>query len=126
MRKEKITVTKIILESGWNICVCIADNLLKFYICETWLIIREGEYDFYMFSDFTCELPIWCFRDWEAAVYFAKTHSNRHPYEVQQWYLRFQKEYWFATVLADYLDEIRWLSSQQRIDRIRHVLQKYP
>jgi len=116
---EVVTVEDITPIGGWGLGKAKVEHLFSFYFCEVEMWIEKNkQYPLDLFIDLAAELPVYFFVSWDAAEKFAKTKSNRYPIERRLWWLRFQPEYWFATVMNYFYDTIRYLSDDERITYI--------
>lgn len=119
---EKVVIGDITPIGGWGVGRARIEHLFPFYFCEIELWHQAWtECPLEEFMDVAAEVPVYYFLSWDSAVQFAKTKSNRYPIERRMWWLRFQDQYWFSTILMGMLDTIRYLSSEERIQYLDNL-----
>ena len=119
---EIVTIGDITPIAGWGVGRARVEKLFPFYFCEVenW-IEKNKQYPLDLFIDIAAEVPVYFFPTWDDAEQFAKTKSNRYPIERRLYWLRFQQQYWFATILNYYMDTMRYLTSDERFRYIESL-----
>lgn len=124
--EETVEVTSLRAIDGWGVGTAVVRNLFEFAFCEIEDWHKLGDvYKLDLFMDIAAEIPVYYFLNVDTAVQFAHNTSNRYPLERRMHWLRFQSEYWFATIFTYYADTIRYLSSTERMEYIRKQI-KFP
>lgn len=120
---ERVRILSVTPIGGWGVGKAEVINFFPFYFCEIedWhkagLVCYLDE-----FMDVAAEVPVYYFLTWNEAEQFAKTKSNRYPLDRRIWWLRFQPQYWFATIITYMLDQVKYLSSKEREEYIRSLV----
>lgn len=121
--EEKVEILEVLTIGGWGVGRGEVRNLFAFAFCEVEAWHNQGDvYSLDAFMDFAAEAPIYYFTCYQNAEQFAKTKSNRYPIERRLWWLRYQEEYWFATIFNYYVDTIRYLSSTERAEYLAQLI----
>lgn len=112
---ERVIVKSITPLGGWGVGMAEVVNLFPFYFVEreSWFVANKV-YNLDEFMDMTSVVPVYFFTTWDAAIRFAKTKSNRYTLGQMDWWLRFQEEYWFATIFIAMMDTVNYLKSNER------------
>ena len=123
--EELVMVHSVTPIAGWGVGKASVNKLYDFYFCEieNWFQ-SDTTYKLDEFMDMAAEVPVYFFLTWDSAEHHAKTVSNRYPVERRLWWLRFQSQYWFATIHTYMIDTIRYLSSDERIDYLSRYNQQ--
>lgn len=119
---ERVRILSLTPISGWGVFCGEVVNLFKFYGCEVenWIEANQN-YNLGDFLDYAAEIPVYFFATWDEAKSFAERTSNRYPIDRRLYWLRFQSEYWFSSVFVRYLDIIRYLTSEERLNELRKL-----
>lgn len=119
---EKVEIKDVMAIAGWGVGKAVLKNAFNFAFCEVENWHNRGDiYTLDAFMDVAAEVPVYYFKCYDDAIQFAKTKSNRYPLERRIWWLRFQPDYWFATIYTYYMDTLRYLSSAERFEYLQQL-----
>lgn len=101
------------MEQGWGMFPISVDYRMGCWIVMTHAWIESNSsVPFDDFIAMTSIAPIFAFSNYEEAKHFAKCKSPRWPVDFQLRFLNRSAEWWFSTVMLQFLDYRLWLMSE--------------
>lgn len=105
-----VTVSAPERVEGWGLYRTIVDCRFTVWMaCTHEFIPASKTYDFELFINYVSEIPCFCFGSKEQAIEFCKTKSNRYPIDFQLKGLKWRPQYWYATILEQYINIKQWM-----------------
>lgn len=108
-----VTVGQYEVVDGWGVVRTIVDCRFTIWMVSTHNFIQANKtYDFELFMNYVCEVPVFCFVIREQAVEFARLKSNRYPIDMQLKALKWRKQYWYSTILEQYCNMAQFFQQE--------------